>query len=54
MFPSLERFKTPAAYDYAVTALPDNYLIDADGTIIAKNIHGEELEMLIQKLLNKG
>ena len=47
---SLEGFKTPAAFDYAVTALPDNYLIDAAGKIIAKNIHGEELEVLLEEL----
>ncbi len=48
---SLERFKTPAAYDYAVTALPDNYLIDSNRKIIAKNIHGEALDTLIKELL---
>ena len=47
---SLEGFKTPAAFDYAVTALPDNYLVDATGKIIAKNIHGEELEVLLEEL----
>ncbi len=50
---SLERFKTPAAYDYAVTALPDNYLIDQNKKILAKNIHGEELETLLNNLLTK-
>ncbi len=48
---SLERFKTPAAYDYAVTALPDNFLIDQNRTIIAKNVHGEELAKLLETLL---
>lgn len=47
---SLGGFRTPAAFDYAVTALPDNYLIDAAGKIIAKNIHGEELEVLLEEL----
>lgn len=51
---TLERFKTPAAFDYAVTALPDNYLIDSNGKILAKNIHGEELTTLIKKLLVKN
>lgn len=50
---TLERFKTPAAFDYAVTALPDNYLIDTNNEIIAKNIHGHELEILLSKLLDK-
>ena len=50
---SLEGFKTPAAFDYAVTALPDNYLIDATGKIIAKNIHGEALEKILNQLIDK-
>ena len=48
---SLQGFKTPAAYDYAVTALPYNYLIDGNRKIIAKNIHGEKLITLIDSLL---
>ncbi|RPD94582.1 AhpC/TSA family protein [Aureibaculum marinum] len=47
---SLEGFKTDAAYNYAVTALPMNYLIDSKGKIIAKDLHGEELKKLIDKL----
>ncbi|MEO8934364.1 MAG: TlpA disulfide reductase family protein [Xanthomarina sp.] len=50
---SLEGFKTPAAYNYAVTALPMNYLIDNKGKIIAKNLHGEELEKMIEKLMTE-
>lgn len=48
---TLERFKTPAAYDYAVTALPDNFLIDKCGKILAKNLHGEKLTKLIDELI---
>lgn len=51
---SLQGFKTPASYDYAVTALPDNYLIDKDRKIIAKNIHGDELIKLISQLINEA
>ncbi|PWH85128.1 TlpA family protein disulfide reductase [Brumimicrobium oceani] len=47
---SLEGFKTPAAYNYAVTALPMNFLIDKEGKIIAKDIHGEELISLVKEL----
>ena len=50
---SLERFKTAAAFDYTVTALPDNYLIDANRKIIAKNIHGKELEKVLDSLIAK-
>lgn len=47
---SLEGFKTPAAYAYAVTALPMNYIIDKEGKIIAKDIHGEELVAFLEEL----
>jgi len=48
---SLEAFKTEAAYNYAVTALPMNYLINADNKIIGKNLHEDELVILLQKLI---
>lgn len=48
---SLEGFQTPAAYNYAVTALPTNYLIDHKGMIIAKNLQGEELISQIDSLM---
>ncbi len=48
---TLERFKTPAAYDYAVTALPDNFLIDRDAKILAKNLHGEALTNFLDNLI---
>lgn len=48
---SLEGFQTPAAYNYTITALPMNYLIDNNGTIIAKNLHGEELIIKIDSLM---
>lgn len=48
---TLEGFKTPAAYNYAVTALPMNYIIDNKGKIIAKNLHGEELEKTMDTLM---
>lgn len=50
---TLERFKTPAAYDYAVAALPDNFLIDKTGKIIAKNLHGDKLIALLDTLITK-
>ena len=48
---SLQGFETPAAYNFAVTALPMNYLIDSKGIIIAKNLHGEELEKLVDQVM---
>ncbi len=50
---SLEAFKTKAAYDYAVTALPMNYLIDADNKIIGKNLHEDELVALLETLMSE-
>ena len=37
---------------YNITAIPMTYLIDKKGSIIAKNLFGEELEKKIKKLLN--
>lgn len=33
-------------------AVPQNYLIDPNGKVIAKNLHGEELEDMLKKTLN--
>ncbi len=50
---SLEGFKTPAAYDFTITALPVNFIIDNKGKIIAKDVHGEDLEQIIDELMAK-
>lgn len=50
---SLQGFETPATFDYAVTALPAKFLIDSKGKIIAKNLHGKELEEKINSLYGK-
>ncbi len=47
----LQGFETPAAFDYAVTSLPAKFLIDSEGIIIAKNLHGSELEEKLKQLL---
>ncbi|MRX68619.1 Peroxiredoxin [Flavobacterium resistens] len=38
---------------YGVRAIPANYLVDSKGTIIAKNLHGEELQSTLKSLLDK-
>ncbi|RUT69526.1 AhpC/TSA family protein [Flavobacterium cupreum] len=38
---------------YGVRAIPGNYLVDSKGIIVAKNLHGEELQTTLQSLLNK-
>lgn len=47
---ALEGFKSPIAIEYGITALPTNLLIDAEGKIIASNIHGKHLKELVEKL----
>ncbi len=44
-------FDMEAAQLFAVRSLPFNVLIDRQGTIVAKNIHGEELRQAIERLL---
>lgn len=39
------------AIEYGVQPIPDNFLIDPDGEIIARNIFGEELEQKLSTLL---
>ncbi|WP_110011266.1 TlpA family protein disulfide reductase [Chryseobacterium sp. AG844] len=41
---NLKFWKSPVAKLYEVDALPFNVIIDGQGTIIAKNLHGQELE----------
>ncbi|MFT3823016.1 MAG: TlpA disulfide reductase family protein [Chitinophagaceae bacterium] len=37
---------------YGVLAIPQNYLLDPQGKIVAKNIRGEELDKALEKLLD--
>lgn len=46
-------WKNQAAGFYAVTAIPQNFLIDPNGVIVAKNLRGEQLEKVLAKFLNK-
>jgi len=38
---------------YGVRAIPANYLVDSKGIIVARNLHGDELQSTLQSLLNK-
>lgn len=49
----LNRFDNQAAKDYAVQAIPSNYLIDAQGIIVAKNLRGEDLYEKVSELLGE-
>ena len=43
--------KSPMLLTYNVKRLPTNFLVDADGNVVAKNLYGEELERKLSKLL---
>ena len=38
---------------YGVYSIPDNFLIDPEGKIIAKNLRGNSLERKLKKLFDK-
>lgn len=47
----LQGWKNSGAALYGVNSIPHTLLIDKDGTIIAKNLHGEELDAKLQEVL---
>lgn len=47
----LKGWKNQIALDYAINAVPQNFLLDPNGIIIAKNLRGEELEAELKKAL---
>lgn len=50
---TLEGFETPITFDYAVTSLPAKFIVDEQGKIVAKNLHGKELKEKIESLFEK-
>ncbi|MDB5232396.1 MAG: hypothetical protein JWN76_3201 [Chitinophagaceae bacterium] len=51
---TFREFETPASFDYAVTALPANVLINSSGKVIAKNLHDDDLKAMIEKLFSES
>ena len=49
----LNGFDNLAAKDYAVQSIPANFLIDAQGKIVARNLRGEALHKKVEELLGK-
>ncbi|TCD00321.1 TlpA disulfide reductase family protein [Pedobacter psychroterrae] len=47
----LKSFDNEAAKLYGVSAIPQNFLIDPDGVVIAKNLRGEELQQKLASVL---
>ena len=50
----LKYFDNAAARAYNVQGVPQNYLLDPQGKIVAVNLRGEELQSTLAKLLNKA
>ncbi len=48
----LKYWDSEVAYMYSVTGIPQNFLIDPSGKIIAKNLSSEQLESTLAQLLN--
>lgn len=44
-------FESPIILKYGITAIPRNFLIDRNGKIVAKDLHGSELEAKLAELL---
>lgn len=49
----LKYWNSEAASLYGVRAIPANFLLDKDGKIIARNLHGDELEKKLTEVLEK-
>jgi len=49
----LKFWRSPVAKTYNIQGLPFNVMIDGKGVILAKNLHGKELEKEIRKYLRK-
>lgn len=49
----LKFWNNQAAALYSVTSIPQNYLIDPQGKIIAKNLRGEDLDAKLEQLFGK-
>lgn len=43
----LKGFKTDIAFQYGITAIPQNFLINPEGLIVAKNLTGEDVSEII-------
>jgi len=49
----LKNFNGPTEALYHINAIPSNFMIDPQGTIVAKNITGSDLEEFLNKTFNK-
>lgn len=50
---NLKHWNEPIAVQYGVQGIPAVFILDADGVIVAKDLHGAELKAKIAELLDK-
>lgn len=50
---TVDGYSNEIAVEYSITALPKNFLVDENGIIVAKDIHGEELEEKLAELFSE-
>ncbi|MDO7854382.1 TlpA disulfide reductase family protein [Hymenobacter convexus] len=50
----LKYWNNAVAQEYGVQSIPQNFLLDPQGKIVAANLRGEELQSTLSKLLNKA
>ncbi|RQO40583.1 TlpA family protein disulfide reductase [Chryseobacterium sp. KBW03] len=50
----LKFWKSPVAKLYEIDELPFNVIIDGQGTIVAKNLHGKDLDEFLKKNLSQN
>lgn len=51
---NLKGWKDPIAVQYNITQIPATIILDANGTIVAKDLRGEELKAKVKELLAKS
>ncbi len=49
----LEGFFSPTPFNYSVTGIPDSFLINSEGILIAKTIDGKELKNKVEELFKQ-
>ena len=48
----LKAYDSPVPTQFGVTAIPMNFLIDAEGVIVARNLRGEKLDVKLAELID--
>ncbi len=48
----LQHWNNGAATTYGIKAIPQNVLVDPNGIIVAKNLHGDDLKNKLREILN--